>query len=87
MISVEFSSDFVRTFKKLSVALRSEIKEKIEEFKDPKNHSRLKVHKLQGRMKGSFAFSVNFSYRVIFEWSKNKKTAYLFDVGNHSIYE
>ena len=87
MISVEYSSDFLRTHKKFSHAFKAEIKERIEEFRNIHNHQKLKVHKLSGQMKGLYAFSINYRDRIIFEWSKDKKTAYLIDIGDHSIYE
>ncbi len=87
MLRIGYAASFVRHFKKLHPALKREVVERIEEFKDPKNHRQLEVHKLTGRMRGKYAFSVNYSDRVIFEWSKDKKTAYLFDVGDHSVYE
>ena len=86
MIRIEYSSYFVRKFKKLDPALQDDVIEKIEKFKDSKNHRKLKVHKLGGKLKGQWAFSINFSDRIAFHFSLDKKTAYLLDVGDHSIY-
>jgi plasmid maintenance system killer protein len=60
---------------------------RLEEFKDPRNHDKLRVHKLKASMLGSYAFSIDHSNRVIFEWSKDKKTAHIINIGDHSIYE
>lgn len=87
MLRIGYTASFVRRFKKLDAELQREVKEKIEEFKNHKNHRTLKVHKLGGRMEGRNAFSINFSDRIVFEWSKDKKTAYLLDVGDHGVYE
>lgn len=87
MIEIEYSSRFVRKFKKLERGLQDEVVTRIEQFTDLHNHSVLEVHKLTGALKGLYAFSVNYSDRIIFEWSKNKKIAYLLDVGDHTIYE
>lgn len=87
MVDLEYSSDFLGKYKKLEPALKEEVRERLEEFRDPRNHEKLKVHKLKGVMKGLLAFSVNYSDRIVFEWSKNKKTAYVLGVGDHSIYE
>lgn len=87
MVAIEYSSDFVRKYKKLAPGLKEEIRERLEEFRDTRNHQKLKVHKLQGAMRGLCAFSVNYSDRIVFEWSKEKKTAYMLDIGDHSIYE
>ncbi len=87
MIALEYSSDFIRRYKKLVPALQTEVLERIEEFRDVRNHEKLKVHKLRGAMKGLLAFSVNYNDRIVFEWSKDKKTAYMLAVGDHRIYE
>lgn len=87
MLKVGYAASFVRRYKKLGAAAQRAAKERIEEFKDPANHQALKVHKLGGKLKGKYAFSVSFSDRIIFEWSKDRKTAYLLDVGDHSVYE
>jgi len=86
VIEIEYTSYFVRKFKKLDARLQDDIVEKIELFRDSQNHAALKVHKLTGRTKEQWAFSVNYSDRVVFHWSKDKQTAYLLDVGDHSIY-
>lgn len=87
MVSIEYASDFVRKYKKLEPALRSEVRERIDEFRDARNHRKLKVHKLGGPLKGLYAFSVNYADRIIFEWGKDRRTAYLLDVGDHSVYD
>lgn len=87
MIHIEYSSYFVRKFKKLELPLQSDILEKIELFRDTANHRRLEVHKLKGAFKGQWAFSVNYSDRIVFHFSSDKKTAYPLDVGDHGVYE
>jgi len=85
MLKINFTSQFLRQLKKLNPSLQDEALEKIEDFKNIKNHEKLKVHKLQGVLSGSFSFSVNYSYRILFEYiSKNEVV--LFKIGNHEIY-
>lgn len=87
VLSVEYSSDFVRKFKKLSKPQQDEAYERIEEFRNAANHKRLRVHKLKGTFKERLSFSVNYSDRIVFRFSKDKRTAYLLDIGDHTIYE
>ena len=77
----------VAVFWQLELGMQDEIVEKLEIFRNPKNHAQLKVHRLGGTMKGQWAFSLNFRDRIIFHWSADRQTAYLFDIGDHSIYE
>ncbi len=88
MIRVDYTRRFLHDFAKLSPALQEEVLEKIGLFKDPKNHARLHVHKLQGELKGRLSFSVNYRFRIIYEYiGKGKKIAGLITVGDHSMYD
>lgn len=78
---------FRKDFKKLPSDLQEEVFEKISLFKETKNHKSLHVHQLHGRMKGAWSFSVNYRYRIVFQWENKKKAAILINIGDHSIYQ
>ena len=83
---VYFKQTFIRKLKQLETALRGEAMEKIELFKDEKNHKQLKVHKLKGVLSGRYSFSVNYKTRIVFSYlSKNE--AVLLAVGDHEVYK
>ena len=83
---VYFKPTFIRKLKQLETALRGEAMEKIELFKDEKNHKQLKVHKLKGVLSGRYSFSVNYKTRIVFSYlSKNE--AVLLAVGDHDVYK
>lgn len=86
MIEIIFAPIFVRNFKKLDDNLKEEILEKIEMFKNTSNHKLLKVHKLNGPYKDSYSFSVNYAYRIIFQYQNKNKVAML-GIGDHDIYK
>lgn len=77
---------FARQYKKLPREIQ-ELAEKRELLfrKDPFD-SRLRTHKLTGRLEGYYAFSINFSYRIIFDF-KDDKTAHFYEIGDHDIYD
>ncbi len=83
---VKYTASFLKQYYKLKDPLKEEIKEKIELFKEDPDHPFLKTHKLKGRLKGCFSFSVNYEYRIIFQYLP-KKEAVLLAVGNHDIYK
>ena len=85
MINVVYTPIFVRQYKKLPEALQEEIKEKTSLFEEDPSHPFLKTHKLKGRLKGYSSFSVNYEYRIVFEWD-DKETAALLRVGDHDVY-
>ena len=83
---IRYRQTFIRQLKKLPVPLQKEAIEKIELFREDAYHPFLKTHKLSGKLKGSWSFSVNFAYRIIFEF-ENKNTVALLMIGDHDIYK
>jgi len=67
-IAVSYTPYFVKQLKRLPYNLREEAIEKIELFKDPKNHKMLRVHKLHGYLADQYSFSVNYHFRIVFEY-------------------
>jgi len=84
-IDIVYRSVFLSLYSKLENSLMDEVNEKIEEFKNRNNYKKLKVHKLHGRLKGRFSFSVNYRYRIVFEYLDNKTVA-LMAIGDHDVY-
>jgi mRNA-degrading endonuclease YafQ of YafQ-DinJ toxin-antitoxin module len=88
MISVSYARRFLRDLNKLEPALQEEVIEKIELFRDTRNHTQLRIHKLHGELKGRLSFSVNYRSRIIFEYvGKGKNSVVLITAGDHDIYQ
>ena len=86
MIQVSFKAKFIKQIHKLEKDLLEEVLEKIELFKNEKNHKILKVHKLHGRLSNCFSFAVNYRTRVVFEY-ETKVQVTLLTIGDHDIYK
>ncbi len=84
-MKILYKPTFLRQYKKLPKNLQKEVKEKINLFEDDPSHPFLKTHKLHGPLKGSYSFSVNYKYRIVFEYTK-EGDAELLAVGDHSVY-
>lgn len=85
-MKVSFKPTFIKKLKRLETALQDEVLEKIELFKDKKNHKQLKVHKLNGVLSGRYSFSINYKTRIVFSYlSKNE--AVLLALGDHDVYK
>jgi addiction module RelE/StbE family toxin len=85
-MEILYKPTFIRHFNKLEELLKDEVLEKIELFKDKNNHKQLKVHKLTGKLKDFYSFSVNYSYRIVFLY-ENKKSVVFLVVGDHDMYK
>ncbi len=85
MFQIGYERHFVREWKRLSLGIKKEAREKIELLKDPRNHEALDVHKLHGNLKGFYSFSVNYRIRIIFEFRPDK-TIGLLAIGDHDLY-
>ncbi len=83
---IRYKPTFVRAYKKMSPELKQEVKEKIILFADPSNHERLRVHKLKGKLKGFYSFSVTHAHRVVFQYEK-PDVAVLIAIGDHDVYQ
>ncbi len=82
-MEIFISSKFDRRYKKLpnEIKLKAEEKEKILKLNpfDP----RLKTHKLHGKDKNHWAYSVDQNYRIKFLFAENNTILYL-DIGRHN---
>lgn len=80
---------YLQSFKKQYKKLPREIKELAEEkekiFRKNSFDIKLKTHKLHGELKSFWSFSVNYRYRIIFDFL-NKNTARFYYIGDHDIY-
>ncbi len=85
-LHVGYTTSFIRQFKSLTPEMKEAAHEAIEAFEDPKNHARLKVHKLKGHLRGSHAFSIDYRLRIVFDYSE-PGTAVLHTIGDHDIYQ
>ena len=86
MIQISFKPTFVKQMNKLEKELVEEVFEKIELFKNEKNHKLLKVHKLHGKLSEHFSFSVNYKFRIVFKYERKSQVVFL-DIGDHDIYK
>ena len=83
---VKFAPSFIRAYKKLPLALRQEVKERIALFESDHDHSFLKTHKLKGPLEGRMSFSVNYRYRIVFVFTSPEEAVFL-AVGDHDVYK
>lgn len=86
-MEIIYSSKFAREYRKLSASIKDIAEEQEIIFRKNPFNPKLKTHKLKGKLSGFLAFSIGHEYRIIFEFSKNRKTVYFHSVGSHDIYQ
>ncbi len=85
MIKVSFSSSFRRAFKKRikgSTELESRFWAKLEVFTNNPFEPSLRTHKLSGKLKDLWSFSIEYNQRVIFYFTDEGNVVFI-DIGNH----
>ncbi len=82
----EYSKRFLKSLDKLprKIIDKAESKERI--FRENPFHSTLRTHKLTGKEKESWAFWIDFHYRIKFIFLSGGEVLFL-DVGKHDIYK
>lgn len=86
-MEIIYSSKFAREYKKLPNSIKNIAEKQENIFRQNPFDSKLKTHKLKGRLSGFLSFSVGHKYRIIFEFSKDKNIIYFHSVGDHDIYQ
>lgn len=86
MIEVAFSSSFLRCYKKLIKGnndLEIQFKNKLSIFQNNPYDSRLKTHKLSGKLQHIWSFSINLSIRVTFCFVESNRVIFEY-IGTHN---
>lgn len=86
MIEIFYPPVFIKKFKKLETGLQNDAFHKIDLFKNKENHKMLDVHKLNGRFRDCFSFSINYKYRIVFRHVSKNEILFV-DIGGHEIYK
>lgn len=86
MIKIVYAPRFIRELGKLEKDLQEEALEKIKSFCNFRNHKQLKTHKLHGPLKNRYSFSINYGYRIVFNFRSKREVVFL-SIGNHDIYK
>ena len=85
-MEVAFSGSFRKIFKKRveSTDIETEFWFRLELFINDPFDTRLKTHKLSGKLKDLWSFSIEYDLRVVFYFTKDKpKKAVFVDIGTH----
>ena len=85
MIEITFCPTFQRAFRKRikgNTDLQTRFWQKIEQFQQDPFQPTLRTHKLSGKMKNTWSFSIEYDARVIFYFTDDGKAVFI-DIGTH----
>ncbi len=86
-MEVSFSSSFKKAFTKRmkNTISGTEFWKRLEIFTQEPFNPKLKTHKLSGKLKGLWSFSIEQNLRVVFYFTKDKPPKAVFvDIGSHN---
>ena len=83
---IRYRSKFVKKVRKLPTRIQELAFQKEDIFVKNPHDSRLKTHKLSGKLKNYYSFSINYSYRIVFVFEAKDIVTFI-DIGTHSIYQ
>jgi mRNA-degrading endonuclease YafQ of YafQ-DinJ toxin-antitoxin module len=84
-VEVSFSSSFKRSFKKRikgNADLEARFWQRLEQFTREPFDPSLKTHKLSGKLKDLWSFSIDYDERVLFYFTEDEKAVFV-DIGSH----
>jgi addiction module RelE/StbE family toxin len=82
---IYYSSKFAKEYKKLPIEIKRLAEKKELLFRTNPHDPQLKTHKLTGILNSYWAFSINYQYRIIFEFRENN-IVWFHSAGTHEIY-
>ena len=85
LVVIFYTPEFKRDYKKLSGTLQDLLKKKGQLFGQEPFHPLLRTHKLSGKLRGLWSFSLDYRCRVLFRF-RGQNEVELLRVGDHSIY-
>lgn len=85
-MEIKVTSHFSRNYKRLPRYIKIKTREREILFRQNPFDPRLKTHKLLGRDKEAWAFSIDYSYRIKFIFLSDEEVLFL-DIGTHRIYK
>jgi addiction module RelE/StbE family toxin len=89
MVKVKLSGKFNANYKELISSdseLESAIWDRITIFHSKSSDTLLRNHKLKGKLKGKWAFSITDDIRIVYEWKSRNVVRFLAIGGHEKVY-
>ena len=84
-MNIYFSDLFLKSYRKLPKSVQIKLEKREPIFRKNPFDPRLKTHPLVGKLKGFYPFSIDYHYRIIFNF-ESENEIWFHNVGPHQIY-
>lgn len=85
MVEIFYSPKFLKMYRKLPRRVKLSAHQKENIFRQNPYDPGLKTHKLTGKLKKYWAFSIGYNYRIVFSFTSDQNVRF-HAVGTHAIY-
>jgi mRNA-degrading endonuclease YafQ of YafQ-DinJ toxin-antitoxin module len=85
-MKILYTGNFLKMLRHLPLNIQNKADQKEIIFRKYPFSQTLKTHKLKGKFKSCYSFSVDYDCRIVFKFS-GKDTVVFMLIGNHSIYQ
>ena len=86
-MTIYYHPRFLRSYRGLDSRIKTQAEESVALFRRDPFNIRLDTHRLHGKLKKQWSFSVNNRDRILFEFlNKSQTEAVFLDIGDHRIY-
>lgn len=86
MTEILFTKKFIEQLEKLPLSIQKTTYNKVALFRTNQKHPSLHTHKLHGKLKNYFAFSITDDIRIVFTHTDSGAIAFV-KIGTHAIYK
>lgn len=83
---IKVSNKFKKQYKSIPHIVKQRAEEKENIFRENPFDAELNIHKLHGKEKDIWSFSINYSYRIKFIFLADEEVLFL-EIGTHKIYK
>ncbi|MEK7082646.1 MAG: type II toxin-antitoxin system mRNA interferase toxin, RelE/StbE family [Patescibacteria group bacterium] len=83
---IEYSAHFKKAYQHLDVLVQRKAEQKEVLFRKNPFDPILKTHKLHGKLKDFYSFSINRKTRIVFQFVDRAQAVFL-DIGGHDVYQ
>ena len=84
-MKIHYTERFKRYYKKLPLEIKLKAEQQESLFRAHPFSSQLRTHKLHGKLKNQWSFSIDDKFRILFEFDGSD--VIFLDIGDHDLYK